>query len=95
MDFNGDGSLSFSEFITARMEKAKLCSEEMLKKAFDIFDLDGNGSITMEELRETMPLEILDNSQWAEIIKEVDTDGNGELNFSEFKEMMEKLAVQK
>lgn len=39
VDFNGDGSLNFSEFITATMKKEQLLSEEMLKKAFDCFDL--------------------------------------------------------
>jgi Ca2+-binding EF-hand superfamily protein len=39
IDFNNDGTISFSEFMTVTMKKEKLLSEEMLKKAFFMFDL--------------------------------------------------------
>lgn len=91
IDFNNDGSINFSEFITVNMKKEKLCSEEMLKKAFKMFDLDGNGFITIDELKETMPLEIQNMSQWVDIVKEVDKDGDCRISFDEFKEMMEML----
>ena len=39
IDFNNDGHINFSEFVTVLIEKGKLLSEEMLKKAFDMFDL--------------------------------------------------------
>jgi Ca2+-binding EF-hand superfamily protein len=38
VDFNNDGTISFSEFMTVTVKKEKLLSEEMLKKAFDLFD---------------------------------------------------------
>ncbi len=44
-----------------------------------MIDKDGNGSITIEELKnqfgKKLPLEY-----WQEIIKEVDTDNDGEVN---------------
>ena len=39
VDFNNDGTISFSEFVTVTMKKEKLLSEESLKKAFDLFDI--------------------------------------------------------
>jgi hypothetical protein len=39
VDFNNDGTINFSEFVTVTMKKERLLSEEMLKKAFDMFDL--------------------------------------------------------
>ena len=63
----------------------------MLQKAFKMFDLDGNGFITIDELKETIPLEIQNNSQWIEIVKEVDQDGDCQINYEEFKSMMEKI----
>jgi len=39
VDFNNDGTINFSEFITVTLKKEKLFSEEMLKKAFEIFDI--------------------------------------------------------
>ena len=57
-----------------------------------MFDLDGNGFITIDELKETIPLEIQNNSQWIEIVKEVDQDGDCQINYEEFKNMMEKIS---
>jgi Ca2+-binding EF-hand superfamily protein len=39
VDFNNDGTISFSEFLTVTVKKEKLLSEETLKKAFDLFDI--------------------------------------------------------
>ena len=64
----------------------------MLKKAFKLFDIDGNGYITIDELKETMPLELSNNSSWLELVKEVDQDGDCQISFNEFKQMMLKLS---
>lgn len=92
IDFNGDGTINFSEFLTVNMNKEKITNEDLLQKAFKMFDLDGNGYITIDELKETIPLDIQNNSQWVDIIKEVDQDGDCQISFNEFKLMMEKIA---
>ena len=93
IDFNNDGSINFSEFLTVNMKKEKICNEDILQKAFKLFDLDGNGFITIDELKETIPLEIQNNQQWIDIVKEVDQDGDCQISFDEFKIMMEKLSL--
>ena len=92
IDFNNDNSISFSEFLTVNMKKEKILNEDMLTKAFKLFDIDGNGYITVTELKQTMPLQITNNQQWIELVKEVDQDGDCQISFEEFKEMMEKMA---
>jgi Ca2+-binding EF-hand superfamily protein len=49
----------------------------MLRRAFDLFDIDGNGYITVDEFKENMPLEVETAENWIEIINEVDKDGDG------------------
>lgn len=39
VDFNNDGTINFSEFVTVTIEKGRLLSEEMLRKAFNMFDI--------------------------------------------------------
>lgn len=54
IDLNGNGVIDYSEFVTATSDYQKLCTEKNLKVAFDKFDLDGNGEITLEELKEVL-----------------------------------------
>ena len=91
IDFNNDGCINFSEFLTANFKKEKLLSEKALEKAFNLFDIDGNGYITLEELKESMPVEITSKLEWRELIEEVDKDGDCQISFEEFKDMMQKL----
>ena len=76
IDFNNDGCINFSEFLTANFKKEKLLSEKTLQKTFNLLDLDGNGYITLDELKESMPVEITSKIEWRELIEEVDKDGN-------------------
>ncbi|KAJ9551292.1 hypothetical protein OSB04_015337 [Centaurea solstitialis] len=50
-DANGDGFISYKEFITVMMNYETLHKEEHLVKAFKHFDKDDSGSISKEELR--------------------------------------------
>lgn len=51
IDFDNNGFIEFSEFVTASMDKRKMLSQDRLKAAFEIFDKDGSGSISMEEVK--------------------------------------------
>ncbi|KAI4311297.1 hypothetical protein MLD38_036202 [Melastoma candidum] len=61
-----------------------------LKEAFTLFDKDGDGCITMEELATV--LRSMDRNptekQLQEMIDEVDSDGNGTIEFGEFLALM-------
>ena len=94
IDFNNDGTINFSEFLTVTISKEKLLSEDTLTKAFKMFDVDGNGYITIEELQETLPLEITNKSEWVALVKEVDEDGDCQISYPEFKEMMDKMTQE-
>jgi Ca2+-binding EF-hand superfamily protein len=92
-DKDGNGTIDFSEFIEMmpRQEKDDNAEEEMLE-AFQVFDTDGNGSITADELRQIfMNLgEKLTDEEITDMIKEADIDGDGEINYQEFVKMMFK-----
>ena len=54
-----------------------------------MFDKDGGGSITTEEISDALAFgQDLDRATVEKIIREVDADGDGEISFDEFAEMM-------
>jgi calmodulin len=92
-DKDGNGTIDFAEFIhmMPSQEKDDNAEEEMLE-AFQVFDTDGNGSITADELRQIFSNlgESLTDEEITDMIKEADTDGDGEINYEEFIRMMFK-----
>lgn len=47
MDVTGNGLISYPEFIAGCLEKQNLVTEMKIHEAFDFFDADGNGSISL------------------------------------------------
>ena len=50
-----------------------------------MFDKDGNGSISIDEVKEVLSFDqSLDESIVKEIVEQVDANGDGEISFEEF-----------
>lgn len=98
VDANGDGLIDFGEFcelyesIEGGGSAAEARGDEDLREAFDVFDGNKDGLITVEELG--MVLSSLGFTEGKkiedckEMIRKVDVDGDGMVNFDEFKKMM-------
>ncbi|XVF43566.1 hypothetical protein PTKIN_Ptkin02bG0050100 [Pterospermum kingtungense] len=90
-DADGDGFINFNEFV--ELNTKEVDSDEALanlKDAFSVYDIDGNGSISAEELHEVLK-SLGDECSIAEcrkMISGVDHDGDGMIDFEEFKHMM-------
>merc|ERR1712060_632549 len=85
MDTDGNGMIEFTEFVAAsilsqsasgKMDKATVSA------AFSIFDSDGNGRISMQEVKSLLGLTDCHE------LGGVDVDGDGMVSLKEFKELM-------
>ncbi len=87
MDFDGNGYIEYEEFIRVTLPKEQLFTDINLKNAFDMFDKDKNGTISINEIIEVIGTE-LDKNAIEELKKEVSYDGDKEIDFKHFKEFM-------
>ncbi|EDK31725.2 calcium-dependent kinase (macronuclear) [Tetrahymena thermophila SB210] len=96
VDVDNNGSIDYNEFLACTMQKKKLLSQGTLKRAFDLFDIDGDKQITAKEIKSVLQdnANSFDTEIWEQIIQEVDKDGNGVIDFNEFQQMMDSI-VQK
>ena len=97
IDFDKNGYIEYEEFIRASINKSKLLSKENIRKAFNLFDIDGSGSISKEELKQILGkghCKAVNETVWTSIIKEIDSNSDGLISFDEFCEVMNNL-VQK
>jgi len=91
VDADGNGEIDYSEFVVATMNEKNLLSNNKLRAAFKMFDKDGGGSISIEEIRQVLSFgQNLDEEVVKQIIKQVDENGDGEISYDEFVQMMMK-----
>ena len=91
VDADGSGEIEYSEFVIATMNEKNLLSNNKLQSAFKMFDKDGGGTISTDEIKQVLSFgQNLEESVVNQIIKQVDANGDGEISFDEFAEMMLK-----
>ena len=81
----GNGTVDFDEFLVMMSKQRKDGDdEEELREAFKVFDKDGNGFISADELRHVMTNlgEKLTDEEINEMIKEADIDGDGHVDYN-------------
>ena len=94
VDSDKSGFIDYSEFVVAAMNENQLTTNDKLQAAFKMFDKDGSGVISPDEIKEVLSFggsNALNKSQLEAIVKQVDENGDGEISFEEFCDMMKKL----
>jgi len=90
----GNGTVEFEEFLAMMSRRLAATSsdddeakrerqESELRQAFSVFDIDGDGLIDADELRQTMANlgETLSEHDVRAMIKEADRNGDGKVDF--------------
>ncbi|KAI9471764.1 calmodulin 3 [Coemansia mojavensis] len=91
VDEDGNGTIEFEEFVTMMTRHQSSTKEEDdLAMSFKMFDKNGDGSISKDELREVMASlgENLSEKEIDDMLAEADVNNDNVISFEEFKNMM-------
>ncbi|XP_051522556.1 calcium-binding protein 5-like [Myxocyprinus asiaticus] len=96
INMNLGGRVDFEDFVELMAPKllaetAGMIGVKELRDAFKEFDMDGDGSITTEELRCAMNKllgEHMNHREIDAVVKEADNNGDGTVDFEEFVKML-------
>ena len=69
-----------------------MAESQVISHGFGVFDQDGDGQISLDDLRSFMESigEKLSEAQLQEIISEIDTNGSNSISYEEFQETIER-----
>ena len=96
LDINNKGFITYKEFIMASVNKKEFLNENNLKFSFSFFDIDKDGDITIDDLKNIFKEVNIDKDinleeELKSLISEVDNNNNGKISFEKFSEEMKKL----
>ena len=90
-DKTGDGKLSFREFMSMLESASGVEEEESLRKAFAVFNKNGDGFITWQELKDGLSLlDRVTNDDVNTMMNEADTNNDGKIDIDEFIAVMKR-----
>merc|ERR1711933_14487 len=92
VDSDGSGVIDYTEFLAATLDQQVYLKEDVCWSAFRVFDRNGDGKITQDELKlvvgevsDTVGKDVV-----SKLMTEVDDNGDGAIDFQEFMNMMRK-----
>ncbi|KAG4436631.1 EF-hand [Leptodontidium sp. 2 PMI_412] len=87
VDLDQTGTVDLEEFIKMMSIKTKPSNaDDEMRSAFNVFDKDGSGTISVDELGQLMKTfgENLSDEDLKVMIQEVDKNGDGHIDYQEF-----------
>jgi len=76
LDADKNGNINYTEFIAATMSQSMYLKEEKIYQAFKMFDKDGNGRISPDEIKNVLGnddnYKNIEPGYWENLIKEAD-----------------------
>ena len=94
MDLDGDGQISFDEFISAAIDSRSLMIQSNIQEVFNMIDVDHDGYLTKEELEQSFAGGQHDKKShdtFGALLKDLDKDNDGKVSFKEFHQEMTNI----
>ena len=88
LDGANRGCIEYEEFLRATLDQKFLLSEENLIYAFNFFDKDNTGKISVDKIKNIFIDDKVNEDVFRNIFNEIDSNQDGEIDFQEFKDMM-------
>jgi len=88
IDTSGNGQIDYTEFLASTIDTQKHIKADVCWQAFRAFDKNGDGVISLEELKEVIRDGDVKALASNELMAEVDKSGDGKIDFEEFLVMM-------
>jgi len=92
VDSDGSGVIDYTEFLAATLDKRSYLKEDVCWSAFRVFDKNGDGKISPEELKAVLEdddvNDVAGKEAMVKLMKEIDNNGDGCIDFEEFMVMM-------
>ena len=89
IDQDKNGYIEFEEFLRVSLNKTTLLSKENLKIAFDNFVKNGDGILSVEEIKEALGTE--NNDYIDKLVDKIDENHDGVISFTEFSNLMNSI----
>eukprot|EP00475_Leptophrys_vorax_P030944 TRINITY_DN4668_c3_g1_i1.p1 TRINITY_DN4668_c3_g1~~TRINITY_DN4668_c3_g1_i1.p1 ORF type:complete len:364 (+),score=52.73 TRINITY_DN4668_c3_g1_i1:104-1093(+) len=89
-DIDHSGEIEYGEFLAATLHLSKIDKQENLLRAFEYFDSDGSGTITLDELQKACADLKMSQEEVEDMMKEIDENKDGTIDYQEFVQMMRK-----
>lgn len=86
-DIDMNGNIEFPEFVTMMAKKIKdIDVEEELVEAFRVLDREGNGMVTLKDLKSALTGhgDKMTAQEIEEIMKDAQVDEDGQFNYEDF-----------
>jgi calcium-dependent protein kinase len=97
LDFDKNGTIGYTEFLSATLDCNFYIQKEKLWESFNVFDVNRNGTISSAELRELLSQaegHSLQPDQCDLMIQSFDKNRDGVVDFEEFCDMMKQSRRQ-
>ena len=96
VDLNQDGYITFHEFLSLyKRLLQKERQERKMKKAFQIFDSDNSGHISLNELKNVMEQVggELNELELNQMLKKADVNGDTQIDYQEFIQLLKEKGI--